>query len=90
MKFSGREGLTAAGGPPLRGFAVAGTDRKFYWADAAIDGQSVVVSSPKVPAPAAVRYGWNGSLQWNLADGAGRPASPFRTDDWPLLSAKNK
>jgi sialate O-acetylesterase len=66
------------------GFAVAGADRQFHRAEAHIDGQSVVVGSPDVSQPIAVRYGWAGCPRCNLYNKAGLPASPFRTDDWPL------
>ena len=76
-------GLTAKGGLPLRGFAIAGVDRKFHWADARIDRNSVVVSSAAVPDPRAVRYAWADNPECNLYNEEGLPASPFRTDDWP-------
>jgi len=59
-------GLAAGGGGPLKGFAVAGADRKFVWADAKIDGNTVVVSSNKVSEPVAVRYGWANNPLCNL------------------------
>ncbi len=75
-------GLVAKGGP-LRQFAIAGADQKFVWADAAIEGETVVVSSPSVPAPVAVRYAWAGNpAGCNLYSADGLPASPFRTDSW--------
>ena len=74
-------GLEARGGA-LKAFAIAGPDRKFVWADAKIDGETVVVSSPQVSAPVAVRYGWADNPPCNLYNKAGLPASPFRTDDW--------
>ena len=67
----------------LTGFQIAGEDKKFYWADAVIRGKTVVVSSPNVPKPASVRYGWSDYPVVNLYNSAGLPASPFRTDDWP-------
>ena len=76
-------GLVAKGGGTLKGFAVAGEDGRFVWAEAVIDGKDVVVSSPEVKRPAAVRYGWADNPEVNLYNGAGLPASPFRTDDWP-------
>ncbi len=79
----GGSGLTANGGLPLRGFAIAGTDRKFHWADARIDRNCVVVSSAAVAAPVAVRYAWADNPECNLYNKDGLPASPFRTDDWP-------
>lgn len=66
----------------LRGFAIAGKDHKFYWADAEIQGDKVVVSSPKVDSPVAVRYAWADNPICNLGNSVGLPASPFRTDDW--------
>ena len=71
----------------LTGFAIAGADKKWTWAAAKIDGDSVLVSSPAVPAPVAVRYAWAGNPDCNLINKEGLPASPFRTDDWPLVSA---
>ncbi len=79
------KGLRSVGGP-LRGFAVAGADRKFVRAEAVIRGRQVVVRSPLVAAPAAVRYGWADLPVVNLANAQGLPASPFRTDTWPILS----
>ena len=78
-------GLEAKGGA-LRGFAVAGADRKFHWASAVIDGDWVLVSSPEVAAPVAVRYAWADSPECNLFNVEGLPASPFRTDDWPGIT----
>jgi len=82
LAFDHAEGLDAKGGA-LHGFAIAGADRRFVWADARIDGKAVVVSSPEVAAPVAVRYGWADNPDCTLVNGAGLPASPFRTDDWP-------
>ncbi|MBN1358947.1 MAG: hypothetical protein JW993_00060 [Sedimentisphaerales bacterium] len=83
-------GLVAKGGAPLKGFAIAGTDRQFVWADAKIEGNTIVVSSDKVPAPVAVRYAWADNPVCNLYNGAGLPASPFRTDTWPGVTVNNK
>ena len=76
-------GLAARGGSELKGFAVAGDDQVFHWAHAVIEGDTVVVSSDKAPVPVAVRYAWANNPDCNLYNGAGLPASPFRTDDWP-------
>ncbi len=73
-------GLTAKGGGKLKGFSIAGTDGRFIWADAEISGDQVVVSSPQVPAPAAVRYAWANNPECNLYNREGLPAVPFRTD----------
>lgn len=76
-------GLVAAGGEPLKGFAIAGEDKAFVWAEAKIVGETVVVSSPEVKDPVAVRYAWANNPACNLANKEGFPASPFRTDDAP-------
>ena len=75
-------GLTAKGGKPLKGFAIAGADKKFVWADARIVGDTVVVSSPSVADPVAVRYAWADNPICNLYNRDGLPASPFRSDAW--------
>jgi sialate O-acetylesterase len=80
--------LEARGGGPLTGFAIAGADQRFHWAEAMIDGGSVVVSSPEVPTPVAVRYAWGDSPSCNLFNKDGLPASPFRTDNWPGITLK--
>ena len=82
-------GLEAKGGR-LTGFAIAGEDRKFVWADAVIAGEAVLVSSPKVGKPVAVRYAWDINPVCNLYNQAGLPAVPFRTDDWPMITRNNK
>lgn len=67
----------------LKRFAIAGADKQWHWADAVIDGDSVVVSSPAVPKPVAVRYAYAMNPEGcNLYNRAGLPAAPFRTDDW--------
>ncbi|MEZ5275015.1 MAG: sialate O-acetylesterase [Opitutaceae bacterium] len=70
-------------GPTLLGFEVAGQDRRWVPAKAIIDGVKVVVHSPEVAEPVAVRYAWRNSPEATLTNGAGLPAAPFRTDDWP-------
>ena len=75
-------GLAATDKKPLAGFAIAGEDRHFVWAQALIEGSCVVVSSPEVPYPVAVRYSWASLPAGNLANSAGLPAPPFRTDRW--------
>jgi sialate O-acetylesterase len=58
-------------------------DKKFVWADAKIEGDTVVVSGAKVPHPTAVRYAWSNNFRWaNLFNQDGLPAQPFRTDAW--------
>jgi sialate O-acetylesterase len=74
----------------LEGFAICGDDHKWVWADAKIDGDSVLVSSSQVTTPVAVRYAWSGNPTCNLYNGAGLPASPFRTDDFPAITLNNR
>jgi sialate O-acetylesterase len=76
-----------ARGDVLKGFSIAGADRKFHLADARIEGNEVVVSSKEVSDPAGVRYAWANNPDCNLYNKKGLPASPFRTDDWPGASA---
>ena len=64
-------------------FELAGANHQFDFAEAKIEGETVVVRSPKVPNPVAVRYGFSWIARCNLYNRAGLPASPFRTDDWP-------
>ena len=80
------DGLSAKEGGELKGFAVAGPDKKFVWADAKIEGNNVVVFSKQVAKPVAVRYGWADNPDCNLYNIAGLPASPFRTDDWSMIT----
>ncbi len=77
------ESGTLGPGIPLGGFALAGADGSFQWAEAYIQDDAVVVSSPLVPSPVAVRYAWgNNPDRANLYNLDGLPASPFRTDSW--------
>jgi sialate O-acetylesterase len=66
----------------VRGFAVAGSDRKFEWAQACIEGDKVIVSCKKIPHPVAVRYAWSINPEADLQNKEGLLASPFRTDNW--------
>lgn len=69
----------------LARFAIAGADQKWFWADATIEGDKVMVSHPSVPTPVAVRYAWSmNPAGANLYNKQGLPAAPFRTDDWPV------
>ena len=84
---------TNDGGTP-KGFAIAGADRKFYWADAKIVGERsdsrIELTCPEVPNPVAVRYAWADNPVTNLYNGADLPAAPFRTDMWPGVTIDNK
>jgi len=81
-------GLVAQGGGDLKGFAIAGADLKWVWGKATIDGNTVIVSSPEVKSPIALRYAWAlNPADSNLFNGAGLPATPFRTDNEPLSNA---
>lgn len=81
-------GLMSKG--PLKGFAVAGRDRKFVWAEAEIEGNTVTVWNETIPDPVAVRYAWADNPVCNLYNTEGLPASPFRTDNFPILSVNNR
>jgi sialate O-acetylesterase len=86
LKFDHVDGGLLANGWKLVGFAIAGADKKFVWADATIEGATVVVSSPNVAKPVAVRYSWDINPVGNLDNKAGLPAVPFRTDGPPAKS----
>ena len=89
LKFDHVGGGLVAKGGALEGFAIAGEDKAFVWADAKIVGDTVEVSCPKVAKPVAVRYAWADNPICNLYNKEGIPASPFRTDQWPGITAKN-
>ncbi len=73
------------------GFAIAGDDKKFVWATAKIiDGGKIEVSSDKVEKPASVRYGWSDNPVCNMYSADDLPLTPFRTDDWPGVTAEAK
>lgn len=79
--------LVSHTGAKLAGFAVAGEDRRFAWADATIDGGEVVVHCDRIAAPVAVRYAWADNPEVSLYNEAGLPAAPFRSDDWTRSEA---
>ncbi len=81
-------GLGTIDGKPLNEFTIAGTDKVFVPAIAAINGNEIVVSSDKVTNPVAVRYAWHDDAQPNLANKEGLPASSFRTDSWKGVTEK--
>jgi sialate O-acetylesterase len=84
LHFAHADGGLQVKGDKLEEFTIAGDDPKWYWADARIEGNTVVVSSPSVPNPKEVRYAWQGDPAATLFNGAGLPAGPFRTDTWTL------
>jgi sialate O-acetylesterase len=82
-------GLVAKGGP-LQGFTIAGEDHKFVKAEAEIRDDKIVVWSKDVPKPVAVRFGWTNFVIANLFNKEGLPATPFRTDDFPMVTNPDK
>lgn len=81
-------GFSTKDGKEVRGFAIAGKDKQFYWAKATIEGNEVVVYSDKVAEPVAVRYAWADNPECNLVNSEGLPAIPFRTDEWKGITQK--
>jgi len=86
VHFTHTDGGLVVKGEKLEEFAVAGTDHKWYWADARLEGNAVLVSSPSVPNPIEVRYAWQSNPAATLYNGAGLPAVPFRSDNWPGIT----
>jgi sialate O-acetylesterase len=82
LTFDHADGLKSLDGKPLTWFTIAGEDKNFTEAKAVIVGSTVEVSSDTLPNPAAVRFGWHETAEPNLGNGAGLPASPFRTSPW--------
>lgn len=83
-------GLITKNGEPVKGFAIAGDNKTFVWADAKIDGNEIVVWSDQVQNPVAVRYAWESNPVCNLYNKEGLPASPFRTDNWTGITVDKK
>jgi sialate O-acetylesterase len=86
------EGLHAKGDKYgyLKGFAIAGADKKFVWAKAYIEGDRVIIENDTIKDPLAVRYAWaDNPNDANLYNKEGLPASPFRTDDWTGITESN-
>jgi|GEM_PF-24621 len=83
-------GLRARDDRPITGFAVAGADRRFYWADAVVEGDHIVVHSDQVAKPVAVRYAWADNPDCNLENKEGLPAIPFRTDDFRGITQRER
>lgn len=76
------EGLESRNGEKLKGFAIAGKEKQYVWADARIDGNKVIVWNSNIKEPLAVRYAWANNPICNLYNSVGLPAAPFRTDNW--------
>ena len=93
LNLSSAQDLKTTDGGAIKGFALAGADKKFHWGKATIEHDHIVVSSPEVPEPVEIRYGWADNPDLNLVNGAGLPAGPFRSDKWkqtpPAGSAGN-
>jgi sialate O-acetylesterase len=87
LHFDHPGGGLVAQGRELEGFTIAGADRKFVHANARIDGTRVIVWNDAIHSPAAVRYAWADNPACNLYNAEGLPASPFRTDAWPMMTA---
>jgi sialate O-acetylesterase len=81
-------GLSTKDGKEVTGFAIAGKDKKFYWAKAIIQGNQVIVYSDNMAEPEAVRYAWADNPECNLINSEGLPAVPFRTDTWKGITQK--
>jgi len=91
LTFKATEGgLKTSDGGELKGFAIAGSDQKFHWAKAVVKGNQIIVSSPEVANPVSVRYAWANNPICNFVNGAGLPASPFKTDNWPDITVGKK
>jgi sialate O-acetylesterase len=84
LSFQHDASLASRDGKPLSHFTIAGADQKFKPATATIEGKQIIVASPEVPNPVAVRFAWSNTAEPNLINASRLPASPFRTDDWPL------
>jgi sialate O-acetylesterase len=90
LSFNHSDGGLIVKGTKLEEFSIAGADRKWVWADARIEGDTIVVSSPSVPNPLEVRYAWQSNPAATLFNGAGLPAAPFRTDHWPGITESQR
>ena len=90
LRFEHTDGGLVVKGDKLGEFTIAGKDRKWHWAGAKIEGDAITVSSPEVPEPEAARYAWQSYPEATLYNGAGLPAVPFRTDDWPGITEPPK
>lgn len=87
VDFDAHGPLKSVDGGAIGGFTIAGPDHKFYWGTATIQGNSVVVTCPYVSQATAIRYAWANNPYVNLSDDSNLPAAPFRTDNWPGITA---
>jgi len=90
LHFAHTDGGLVVKGDKLGEFSIAGEDHKWYWADARIEGDTIVVSSASVSNPKEVRYAWQSNPLATLFNGAGLPAAPFRTDNWPGITESQR
>jgi sialate O-acetylesterase len=90
LRFKHTDGGLVVKGEKLAGFEIAGEDHKWYWAEAHLEGNTVVVSSPSVSNPKEVRYAWQSNPAATLFNGAGLPAAPFRTDTWTGMTEAHR
>jgi len=90
LRFKHTDGGLVVKGEKLAEFEIAGEDRKWYWAEAHLKGNTVVVSSPSVSNPKEVRYAWQSNPAATLFNGAGLPAAPFRTDAWTGMTEAHR
>jgi len=90
IEFNFNDGIKPANGLTLKGFAIAGEDKVFHWAEAKVVGNKVLVSAPMVANPVAVRYNWADNPDGNLINASGLPASSFRTDTWLGITSGKK
>jgi sialate O-acetylesterase len=88
VDFDHAAGLAARDGQPLTWFEAAGADGIYHAAAAKVEDGHVVVTSPDVAAPAAVRFAWNEAAQPNVVNGAGLPALPFRSEHPPVVDPR--
>ncbi len=87
FRAEGKEdGKLVVKGGKVKGFALAGEDKEFHWAEGRVEGNTVILSSPEVTKPVAVRYAWAASPEMTIYNEAGFPALPFRTDSWQGLT----
>jgi sialate O-acetylesterase len=90
LHFAHADGGLVVKGEKLEEFSIAGEDHQWHWANARIEGNTVVVSSPSVPNPKEARYAWQANPAATLFNSAGLPATPFRTDTWPGMTESHR